>query len=259
MKPGRVIPTAEPFFFPGGLTGCLLVHGFTGTPKEMCPLGEFLAGQGYTVLGIRLTGHATDPQDMLRARWQDWLTDVEDGHSLLTGACRRLFVIGLSMGGMLALLHAARFPVAGLVCLSTMHHLPADWRLPYVNQFSRILPSIPKGPPDWYDPEAGRTHIDYPYYPTRAIGQLRDLMVAMRASLPQVTAPLLLLNSKNDNGVRPEDRHAELILEAAASRDKSYVLIEGSGHVVCRDAQKEQVFRIVNEFLKKQEITPESP
>ncbi len=72
MSYPRLIPTAEPFVFPGGPVGCLLVHGFTGTPKEMRWLGEYLAGQGHTVLGVRLAGHATQPEDMIRARWWDW-------------------------------------------------------------------------------------------------------------------------------------------------------------------------------------------
>jgi len=46
-----IIPTAEPFFLPGNRVGCLLVHGFTGAPKEMRWMGEFLNQQGYTVLG----------------------------------------------------------------------------------------------------------------------------------------------------------------------------------------------------------------
>ena len=30
----------EPFYFPGNKTGCLLIHGFTGSPGEMRPLGS---------------------------------------------------------------------------------------------------------------------------------------------------------------------------------------------------------------------------
>src|SRR3974377_2317290 len=96
-------PPAEPFFFPGGPTGCLLVHGFTGAPKEMRWLGEYLAGQGHTVLGVRLAAHATRPEDMHRASWQDWVASVEDGWNLLCSAiCRtdspepaRMFIMGL--------------------------------------------------------------------------------------------------------------------------------------------------------------------
>ena len=52
-------PDIRPFFFAGGDVGCLLVHGFTGTPHEMRFLGERLAAQGYTVSGVCLAGHAT--------------------------------------------------------------------------------------------------------------------------------------------------------------------------------------------------------
>ena len=56
-----IIPTAEPFFFPGNRIGCLLVHGFTGAPKEMRWMGEYLNQQGYTVgrIGLPLWKMAT--------------------------------------------------------------------------------------------------------------------------------------------------------------------------------------------------------
>ncbi|HLA87386.1 MAG TPA: hypothetical protein VJL10_05165, partial [Anaerolineales bacterium] len=72
----QLIPTTEPFFFSGGRTGCLLIHGFTGTPKEMRWMGEYLNQQGLTCLGIRLAGHATHPEDMRRSRWTDWAASV---------------------------------------------------------------------------------------------------------------------------------------------------------------------------------------
>jgi carboxylesterase len=54
----QIIPTAEPFFFPGSRAGTLLVHGFTGAPKEMRPMGEYLHRERhYTILGLRLSGH----------------------------------------------------------------------------------------------------------------------------------------------------------------------------------------------------------
>ena len=56
-----IIPGSEPFYLPGGSTGCLLLHGFSATPEEMRPLGEFLASKGYSVIGVRLAGHATHP------------------------------------------------------------------------------------------------------------------------------------------------------------------------------------------------------
>jgi carboxylesterase len=108
----QIIPTAEPFFFPGsgqnGKTGCLVQHGFTGTPKEVRWLGEYLNRQGYTVCGMRLAGHATQPEDMIRSRYPDWLASVEDGYNLLRSSCDQVFLLGLSMGGILSLISATR-------------------------------------------------------------------------------------------------------------------------------------------------------
>jgi carboxylesterase len=244
-----IIPTAEPFFFPGDETGCLLIHGFTGAPKEMRWLGEYLAEQGRTVLGIRLLAHATTPEDMLRARWRDWLASVEDGYHILSGCTRRNFLIGLSMGGVLSLCFAARFPVAGVVAMSTPHYLPNDWRLPYIKPLSKIQPRIAKGPSDWHDPEAERDHVDYPDYPTRALAELRDLMAEMNATLPQVTAPALLIHSRQDGVMLPKDGHADLIYDALGSTQKSVVWIEGSGHVITRDAARSIVFQTVSQFV----------
>ena len=131
----EIIPTAEPFFFPGGPIGCLLVHGFTGTPKEMRWMGEYLAEKGYSVLGVRLAGHATHPADLLRLRWQDWLASVEDGWNLLRGVTPDIFMVGLSMGGILSLLFASQHPVRGVVTMSTPYRLPKDQLL----RFARSL------------------------------------------------------------------------------------------------------------------------
>src|SRR2546427_411191 len=54
----------DAFSLPGSRPlGCLLVHGFTGTPEEMRPLGEALAARGFPVYAVRLAGHGTDVAD----------------------------------------------------------------------------------------------------------------------------------------------------------------------------------------------------
>jgi hypothetical protein len=72
----QIISTAEPFFFPGGPIGVLLVHGFTGSPKEMRWMGEYLAQDGFTVLGIRLPGMLPGLKISIapagRIGWRQW-------------------------------------------------------------------------------------------------------------------------------------------------------------------------------------------
>jgi carboxylesterase len=239
----------EPFYFRGNRTGCLLLHGFTATPQEMRGLGEHLAGEGFSVLGVRLFGHATDIRDMLRARWTDWLASVEDGYRLLSGSTDRVVVMGLSLGGALALLFAASTPVSGVVAMSTPYALPADPRLRLVRLSRGIVRFAPKGPPDYRDPQAAIDRRDYKAYPLPAMKELEATLAALRAALPRVTAPLLLIHSKEDDFVTPDN--ATAIYQHVGSSDKATMLVENSNHVITLDAARQQVFEAAAAFAKR--------
>ncbi|MGH2625870.1 MAG: alpha/beta hydrolase, partial [Anaerolineales bacterium] len=247
----------EPFHFPGGETGCLLIHGFTATPREMRLLGERLASDGYTVLAPRLFGHATHPDDLARARRRDWLASAADGYSLLAGSVRRTFLIGMSLGGSLALLLARQVPCAGLVLLSTPFALPSDrrlqWLRPILRPLSLVWRHAPKGPPQWFDPAAGRAHLTYPVRPLRALAELDRLLAEMRRELPQVRAPTLLVHSRDDHFVPPH--HMTSIHDALGSAWKEVRWIEGSSHGLTQDAKRNEVFAAVEEFLSRVEAT----
>ncbi len=251
----QIIPTAEPFLLLGDRSkpACLLVHGFTGTPKEMCWMGEYLNKQGYTCLGVRLTGHATDPEDMIRSNWTDWTASVEDGYSLLRGLTDRIFLVGLSMGGILSLLMSTRLTVQGVVAMSTPYKLPDDPRLRKIDWIARIVPYMPKSDEEpgvgWFDKEAFKGHISYPMNPVRSIGQLNLLLGEMRAALPKINVPVLLIHSKDDKYVSPEN--IELIFADLKTSDKTKLYITGSGHVVTRDAARRQVFEMTRDFIRR--------
>lgn len=252
----QIIPTAEPFLFVGepSKPACLLIHGFTGTPKEMRWMGEFLNQHGYTCLGIRLAGHATDPEDMIRSNWTDWTASVEDGYSLLRCLTGDIFLIGLSMGGVLALLMSIRLDVMGVVAMSTPHKLPDDPRLRHIDWIAKMIPYMPKSNEEpgasWVDKDAWREHVSYPQNPVRSIGQLNQLLGAMRASSADVRVPVLLMHSHDDNYVLPENMELH---DAALvnTPDKTKLYLTGSGHVLTRDAARQQVFQFALEFIQR--------
>jgi carboxylesterase len=249
MSKQLIMPGAEPFFFPGGQTGCLLIHGFTGTPREMRWMGEYLANKGLTVLGIRLGGHATDPEDMRRSHWRDWLASVEDGTSLLHGVCQNVYSIGLSMGGALSLIAASRQLVKGAVAISTPYDMPQDWRLAFVKPLSLIIRNVGKGQPDWQNTEAAKDHAEYPYYPSAAILQLKYLLSEMRGGLADIMVPVLLVHSKMDKNIDP--LNLDRIYDHLGTQDKTRILVEHSGHVVVREPDREQVFKSTVEFIHR--------
>lgn len=248
----QIMKGGEPFFFPGNQVGCLLIHGFTGTPFEMRQMGEHLADQGYTVLGPRLFGHATDMRDMIRARWGDWVTSAVDGYHLLRGACSQVIIIGLSMGGALSLYLGARFPVAGVVVMSTPHTTPHPLLKilsPIVPLISLVWRYVPKGPPDFRDQEAAEDHLEYEAFPLRPTAELKYLLFEMRQGLPRITAPVLLMHSRGDESVKAE--HAHAIHKDLTSSEVELLWFENSGHVLTRDADREAVFAAAADFVRR--------
>jgi carboxylesterase len=225
----QLIPTAEPFLLLGDRSkpACLLVHGFTGTPKEMRWMGDYLNKKGYTCLGVRLAGHATDPEDMIRSNWTDWTASVEDAYSILRGMMDNIFLIGLSMGGVLSLLMSTRLAVRGVVAMSTPYKLPDDPRLRKIDWIAKIVPYMPKSDEEpgagWFDKEAFREHISYPMNPVRSIGQLNQLLGEMRAALPKINVPVLLIHSKDDKYVSPRKHGIDLRWpEKRVRQDKAF-------------------------------------
>ena len=74
-----VLPGAGTFYFEGSDVGCLLIHGFTGTPQNIRPLGDFLARRGLTVLAPRLAGHGTNVDEFEKTGPDDWIATVNTG------------------------------------------------------------------------------------------------------------------------------------------------------------------------------------
>jgi carboxylesterase len=233
---------------------CLLVHGFTSSPKEMRLLGESLNRQGLTCLGMRNTGHATKPEDMIRSTYTDWIATVEDGYHLLRGLSDNIFLLGLSMGGSLSLLMSTRLEVRGVVAMSAPYKLPDDPRLRHIELISRAVPFMPKSndPPGagWFDKQAWKEHVSYPQNPVRSIGELNKLLGEMRAALPDVKGPVLLIHSKDDAYVPPQNMES-IYAGLVNVRDRTKLYVTGSGHVVTRDAARIQVFEYVLEFIQR--------
>lgn len=217
-------------------------------------MGDYLHQQGYTCLGVRLTGHATQPEDMIRSRWTDWVASVEDGYHLLRGVNEDIFLIGLSMGGILSLLTSTWLQVRGVIAMSTPARLPSDypiWLLKLISLFIRSRPKTNEPPGSgWFDKSAYRDHIAYSQNPVRSAAELKKLILEMHAALPKVTVPVLLMHSKDEKYVSPDDLET-IDTGLVNTSDKTKLYITGSGHVLPRDASREQVFQATVEFIER--------
>jgi carboxylesterase len=242
--------------------GCLLIHGFTATPDEMRPLGEALAARGFPVRGVRLAGHGTDVADLARTRWVDWFASVEEECDRLRGDVRRVAAVGMSLGALLALHLAAARPadVDALVLCGTplrlgdprARWLPALARIPWV---ARRWGTIPKaGGPDIADPAVRAASRSYAAMPLVGLVELLRLQAVVRAEIGRVTQPALLLHGRHDHSVPLAN--LDVVRRSLASRTIETHVLERSWHVVTLDYDRDEVARLVGDFLERVEAAP---
>ena len=246
-----------PFFLPGGPTGVLLIHGWSGSPAEMRGLGGYLAGQGLTVMGVRLPGHGTEPRELFTTRWQDWVAACGQSLAALRRRCDTVFVGGLSMGALLSIYlgATARPPVAGVIAMGAPIYL-TDWRIRTLPVLKYVMRWHTKGPSDIVDRAALDRLWHYPRLPTQSIHQLSIVAREARRALPQLRAPLLIMQGRHDRTIPPDA--GDYIYAHAGSPDKELIFYENSGHCITEDCDRDAVWVRVYGFIQAHAPAPVS-
>lgn len=245
----KVIEGAEEFFLAGNNNkGVLLIHGYTGTPAEMRLLGDYLQQEGYTVLGVRLPGHGTEPWALNEIQWQNWYEEVEKGFYRLQQYCSEVMVAGLSMGGLLAMVTAAKLPVTKAVFMAAPIYVQ-DWRAPLLPLLKHFIPYLKKKKRNYFTAE--KYNIAYNVMPVKPLSSLFALIkLCKNEILPQITIPCLVMQSTKEHTVKPCS--ASYIYEHLGSKRKELVWYHQSGHILTLDIEREDVFKKISEFFRSE-------
>lgn len=230
-------------------TGCLLVHGFGGIPQEMLPLGKFLERHGYKVKVVQLPGHGRDAANASSIRWQDWLASLQLSYEQMAEEVTETFVLGHSMGGLLALLLAAQYPVRGVVgfapiCTFTNWQKTALWigRL-----FKRLPPTL-----GFYSPDGESLRIHITKIPAAAVFELNELISTAASELDNVRAPVLLFYGGFDLSVSASSGTRLQSLLPNAQVEK--VILPRAGHLLMLPRHK-NVWRLTLAFIQSKALT----
>lgn len=247
------------FFFEGGRSGVLLIHGLTGTPMEMRLLGKGLNRAGFTVHGMQLAGHCGNAEDLLATGWRDWYASVEKAADEMLDKVDHLFVGGLSMGALLALKLAAEQPdrVAGVGVYGATFRYDG-WSIPWSARLSFMLPLLKKlgigrnrsfmeQPPYGIRDERLRAQVStamlggdsaaagLPGNPWYSLAEMHELAADVRRQLPQVTAPCLVAHASEDDVASL--KNAELVMREV-SAPTELLLLEDSYHMITIDKER---------------------
>lgn len=242
-----VKPGAEAFSHDSGPTGVLLCHGFTGSPQSLRAWAEYLAQAGLSVSLPRLPGHGTTWQEMARTRWEDWFAEVDRAFDELQSRADEIFVMGLSMGGCLALRLAELrgAAVRGLVLVNPS--VTADTRLfalaPVLKHMVHSLKGVGS---DIKKP--GVREDSYDRTPVKAAATLPGLWRTTQQHLSELTQPVLVFHSTEDHVVKPAS--VKKLVEALPPSQLEVRELANSYHVATLDNDAEAIFAGSLEFVR---------
>ena len=245
-----ILPGCEAWSSPeGGPNGALVLHGFTGSPVSMRPLAEALAAAGFAVELPRLPGHGTDTADMIETGWDDWLTEAERSLTALQARTPggKVVVAGLSMGGALTAALAQGHPeLAGIVLINAPVAAPPELAASIEEMMAGGMEVMDSIGGDIADPAA-----DEASYDETPLGPLLTMIMAaedVRARLPEIEVPSLIITSRQDHVVNPEDSD---VLAEHIGGPVERLWLDDSFHVATLDYDRALVESTTVEFATR--------
>lgn len=248
-----VLPGAGTFYFEGSDVGCLLIHGFTGTPQNIRPLGDFLARRGLTVLAPRLAGHGTSVDEFETTGPDDWIATVNTGLDQLKQSCTSIFVIGISMGGTLALhLGATRGgDLAGVgVINAPVGDLPEFEAAANNPQVPARLPAPWATDARMISKDLATVGITYGEIPKVCLQKAVVFFKETEGVLGQVRLPTMLFYSRDD-AVVPPITGQRVLERLSVSPDRQLIELLESAHEATLDFDLERIGLEWLSFVRK--------
>lgn len=220
----------------------LMLHGWTGSPAHLRLAAERVADAGYAVLVPRLAGHGTSLEHMVRTGWRDWVGSALEGLMELASRHDQVHVVGLSMGGVIALLLAATNDVASVTTINAPQRLRS--RRAWMSRLYRGSHRIHRGDAREIPEDATAPYwVQYEHSPVGTVPDLLDLIAAARRALPRVTARAAIIQSRADETVHPDS--ARIIYAGLGSADKRIVWLDRSRHVAMLDEERAVIHDVI--------------
>lgn len=233
--------------------GGLVLHGFTSNFNCVDGVLPRLEKLGLPYRMPALRGHQTKSEDLQGVIWKDWVDDGEKALLDLLTECEQVVIISLSMGSLVGIELAIKYPakVAGLVCVA-----PALKAYGPSSQVANLLAKVMKNykfkadGSSWGDPELyWKNNKNYMQVPTKSIVEFIRFTEYSRKPehLRQVNVPLLVISSHRDKVVYHTE--AERLYNTASSRDKKLKWFDKSSHEMLLDCEAENIFDEIESFV----------
>lgn len=233
--------------FEGGKRAVLLLHGFTGSTKDVKRLGEYLQKRGYTCHAPMYSGHGVTPEELLQTSPLDWWKDAVEGyHHLKNKGYDEIAVAGISLGGVFSLKVAEEFPVKAVVSMcAPIKRNSSNGLFERLYNYAKIYKSFEGKSRD----EIIEELEELKNRPIDSLNGIMELTEITCEQLNSITSPTLVLQGALDDQIYKES--ATFIHEHVEANEKNIIWYKESGHIITVGKEKDKVCEDVYEFLNQ--------
>lgn len=255
-----VVPGAQAIALDGGTRAALLLHGFGDTPQTLRRQAHALHESGWTVRVPLLPGHGRTLEAFRASGAAEWSDAARAEYLALARQYREVALVGLSMGGALAVrLAAEERPPSSLVLLAPFLEMSATARLmttlwPLWSLWRAWVPGDPEA--SIRDPAARAESLGYGRSSPRLLRELRRVVDGASAVAGNVRAPTLAIFSTADYRIPPEAARRTFTRLGATQKELRWV--ERSGHVITVDRDADHVTRLVMAWLERKALASDA-
>ncbi|WP_064091620.1 alpha/beta hydrolase [Rossellomorea aquimaris] len=229
------------------MIGCLLIHGFTGGPYEVEPLADYLEERtDWDIVVPTLPGHGKN-LELKGIKHIEWLEHAENELKTLLDRCDQVYVIGFSMGGLIASYLSVKYNVEKLVLLSAAAY--------YVN-FKQLVKDIGNLIKEGLEGNILENELynRYKYKVTKtpilSTYEFRKVVRIVRPLLTKIDIPTFIAQGENDGIVPPKS--AKYIYETISSEEKNLFYSSKAKHLICHSEDKHELFGEIYHFLQNE-------
>ncbi len=225
---------------------CVVVHGFTGNPSEVAPLGQALKELGYDVVMPLLPGHNLTKARMERVEASNWINAIDRIIAQAKEQNRVIHMVGFSMGAMIAALMAKRFSLRSLVLLSpSVYVVTPNVLLTRTKKTIQLL----KQNHSLLKSRVKTNLMSARSAPLYNVYQFNKVIRQAKKAIPYIDVPVCIIHGLEDEIVDPIS--SKWIFNTIASHEKELHHLHSSGHLVCHSVDSDMLIETVCRFLQK--------
>ena len=222
----------------------LIIHGFAGGTYDQEAISNYLELNGFHVFSFTLPGH--ERTLFKHVTRDDWKKSCDEHiKMLINNGYKRIYLIGHSMGGVLACYLASKYKEVKKLVLAA----PAFKYMTFDKDEFKLMNALKNSPKLLRDYSKEDIISRAIQFPTSVVKEFMELVEESQDLPNKVTCPVLILHGTHDQIVPLKS--SEHILEEFSNNNKELMVLNDVTHDIFRSKELKNIEIKIKKFFNR--------